>query len=295
MGECRVSVLIASKGRPEELSDLIEQLDRQSQKPHSVVVSVTGPKDLPEINLPGEVAIVTGSAGLCAQRNRAIDLIVGECDVIAFFDDDYLPSRRAIEGISKLFVTNPEVVGANGVLLDDGIGSGGISVSRAKQLLDEYDGYLSEKSETLWDLNAGLYGCNMAIRAAAIGDQRFDEALPLYGWQEDVDFSFRVKGNGKLVKSDSFCGVHRGVSKGRVSGLKFGYSQIVNPYYLSKKGTMRRRYAIKLAVKNFIANHVRALVPEPWVDRWGRVRGNWLGIGHILRGTATPARILGLK
>ncbi len=30
-----------------------------------------------------------------------------------------------------------------------------------------------------------------------------------------------------------------GTSKGRIEDLKFGYSQVVNPWYLMKKGSMR--------------------------------------------------------
>jgi hypothetical protein len=46
-----------------------------------------------------------------------------------------------------------------------------------------------------------LYGCNMALRMADVGDLRFDEALPLYGWQEDIDFTMRLARRGRLVST----------------------------------------------------------------------------------------------
>ena len=46
------------------------------------------------------------------------------------------------------------------------------------------------------------------------------------------------------------------------------------------------------ALRNMAANHARALRPEPWIDRAGRMRGNWRGLGDILAGRADPERIL---
>jgi hypothetical protein len=131
----------------------------------------------------------------------------------------------------------------------------------------------------------------MAFRTTAIGSVRFDERLPLYGWQEDVDFSARI--DGELIKTDAFVGVHCGVKAGRERrGEGLGYSQIANPLYLVRKGSMSRSHAIRHCTRNFLANHIRALHPEPWVDRRGRLRGNWIALFDCLRGRLDPERIL---
>ena len=71
---------------------------------------------------------------------------------------------------------------------------------------------------------------------------RFDEGLPLYGWQEDIDFAARVaRQGGALARTDAFAGVHCGVKTARSRGLPIGYSQVANPLYLVRKGTMRPR------------------------------------------------------
>ncbi|MFM9882251.1 MAG: glycosyltransferase family 2 protein, partial [Burkholderiales bacterium] len=70
-----------------------------------------------------------------------------------------------------------------------------------------------------------------------------------------------------------------------------GYSQVVNPVYLVRKGTMDWRYAFKIVSRNVSANHLRAFGAEPWVDRIGRVRGNWIGVLDVLRGKITPERV----
>ena len=106
----------------------------------------------------------------------------------------------------------------------------------------------------------------MAFRMSAVRNLRFDENLPLYGWQEDVDFAGQLLMKGRIVKTNAFSGVHRGVTRGRTPGVALGFSQIVNPIYLVNKGTMRRTKALKLMAKNLIANHLRSVRPEAFID-----------------------------
>jgi hypothetical protein len=40
------------------------------------------------------------------------------------------------------------------------------------------------------------------------------------------------------------------------------------------------------------ANHLKALRPEPWIDRLARARGNWMALFDILRRREDPRRIL---
>ena len=138
----------------------------------------------------------------------------------------------------------------------------------------------------------GLYGCNMAYRRDAIAGHRFDERLPLYGWQEDVDFAARVSAGRPLGRAEGVRGVHRGVSRGRSPGLRIGYSQVANPHYLVRKGTLPVGFALRLVARNLAANHWRAPRPEPWIDRAGRVRGNWRALGDLVRGRLDPGRIV---
>jgi GT2 family glycosyltransferase len=198
-----------------------------------------------------------------------------------------------LERAVKLFEAYPDIVGATGHLVADGINGPGFAASEARQLLDDYDASPPPLMVPSHDLR-GLYGCNMVYRASAIAGLRFDERLPLYGWQEDIDFGVRAAARGRTVKTFAFAGVHCGVKGARISGVRTGYSQVINPAYLVRKGTMDWRYARKIVVRNIVANHLRALRPEPWIDRVGRARGNWLGVFDLLLGRVTPERILQL-
>jgi GT2 family glycosyltransferase len=287
----RVAVILASTGRPDSLATAIASYLAQTQRPTRIILSVVSEDDLPrDAGLLAQVETLTGPKGSSVQRNTALRHLAADADIITFFDDDYLPSRFCIEQIARFFTQNPDVAGANGLLLGDGINSAGIELETAIRLIDEYD---SAPTGTLGVIRSleGLYGCNMAYRASATKDIWFDERLKLYGWQEDIDFAAQVAVHGRIVKTHAFAGVHQGVKRGRTSGVRFGYSQVVNPLYLCRKGTMPTGFALRMMGRNLLANHIRALRPEPWVDRAGRVRGNWIGLMDIMRGRLTPERI----
>jgi len=291
----RIGVILASLGRPAELGHVLDHLSTQTEPPSVVVLSLEKLEDAPA-QMPSGVKVVLGSRGLCAQRNRALDIIVDECDVVVFYDDDYVPSKNSIKGVSELFERHPDVVGATGKVLADGITSGGIDYSEAHRIVEEFDARPIHRQECphVADI-ATAYGCNMAFRTTAVANLRFDERLPLYGWQEDVDFAGRVRKLGRMVATDAFVGVHCGTYRSRMAGQRTGFSQIVNPIYLMRKGSMRPQHALTLIAKNVIANHVKMIRPEWYVDRKGRARGNWLGIYHILSGRADPMAVLEIE
>ena len=184
-----------------------------------------------------------------------------------------------------------------GLLIADGINGPGYDETAAEAMVADHDAATPPTSARDPEIiNAGLeglYGCNMAYRMSAIDGARFDERLPLYGWQEDIDFAARIR--GERIKTDAFAGVHRGAKSGReTSGKRLGYSQIANTWYLWRKGTMSFRFAARLAMRNMAANHIKALRPEPWIDRRARARGNWRALLDIVTGRSDPERILTL-
>ena len=290
-GSLTVAVVIASLGRPDLLSQMRALIAAQTRQPEILLFSVVGEADVPADFFDDEnCRIIMGSKGLCAQRNNALDWLGDRYDIVLFYDDDFIPARTSVEGVERLFRTHPEVAGATGNVLADGINNAGISFEQAQAILDKHSSRDSTPNCIVGPLS-GLYGCNMAYRVSAIGTTRFDERLKLYAWQEDIDFAGSLHARGRIVKTFAFAGVHQGVKIGRTPGRRLGYSQIINPTYLARKGTMPLSFALKLIIRNTIANHVKLLRPEPWVDRWGRVRGNWIGFADLLRGRVTPERI----
>lgn len=285
----RVAVIIASIGRPQDLALAVKRHLDQTLRPHRIILSCVLESDLPA-ELDPRVEVILGPKGSAVQRNTGLRYLAGDSDIVAFFDDDYLPSRHCLERIAAFFGVHSDVVGANGLLLADGINLPGIGIAEAETMLDAHDLADAPPLDVLRDLE-GLYGCNMAYRTSATEGVWFDERLKLYGWQEDIDFATQVARRGRTVMTHAFAGVHRGVKGARTSGVRLGFAQVVNPLYLKRKGTMSAGFAHRLMLRNVIANHARALRPEPWVDRWGRVKGNWIGFADALRGRLEPEKI----
>ena len=86
-----------------------------------------------------------------------------------------------------------------------------------------------------------------------------------------------------------------GVKSGRVAGDRLGYSQVVNPIYMLRKGTMTFSQVAGQIFRNIMSNLARAAKPEPFIDRRGRLRGNLRGFADVLRGRLEPERAAAIR
>ena len=291
----KIAIGIATSGRREILSKVLPHLCCQTRMPDLVLVCATDEKDIDKNaaespHLPVQIAV--GPKGLCHQRNRILDNL-GGFDVVVFLDDDFLMQRSYLSEVEKLFLNEADVVMSTGKVIADGITGPGIEIDDGIAIAD---GTEVPAGADLKDIHNG-YGCNMAVRVCVIEAEniRFDEHLPLYGWLEDVDFSRRLVSHGRIVQSKRLLGVHLGSKSGRTNGVRLGYSQIANPYYLFKKHTLSGPRAAKRMTRNFLANAGKYFCAEPWIDRKGRMKGNLLALGDLLRGRISPENILKLK
>lgn len=295
----RVAVIVVSKGRSDVLRDMIPYLNAQTLRPVTFTLAVTEPADA-DFDLSEELhpqiagELILSPPGSCRQRNAALDRIGADIDYVVFWDDDFYPSRHALAAVAHGFARYPDVDGITGDLIADGIGSSGIPQAEARSMLAAWDNSRRPEDTAAPRITRdtfGLYGCNMAYRRDRVTDLRFDERLPLYGWQEDVDFASQLP--GRRVEMTEFTGVHLGTKTGReINGERLGYSQVVNPHYLWRKGTLSAGFSGRLVAGNIAANLVKSLRPEPWIDRKGRLYGNLVGLRDILFGRANPEQIL---
>lgn len=290
----RLILAIATTGRAAILAQTLPHLLTQTARPDLLVLSVAAPEDVdPSVleNLDIPRLVLTGPRGLCAQRNRVLDLLRAD-DVVLMLDDDFLMAPDYVAQVGALFRDNPDVAMATGTVLADGIGGAGFDFAEGLARLQAADAPVPVPLAPVYN----GYGCNMAFRARPVVEQglRFDQRLPLYGWLEDVDFSRQLAGAGRIVKSTALTGVHLGTKTGRTPGVKLGYSQIANPLYLIGKRTMSRRRAMRMLVQNVVVNLIRLPRPEPWIDRRGRLRGHLLALRDLLTGRLAPERVLEL-
>ncbi|TPI81961.1 glycosyltransferase [Mesorhizobium sp. B2-8-9] len=287
----RLAVIIPTLGRSEQVARLLRHLGDQTRVPDEVILSAP---DVTHVELPQScpfpVSTVFGPKGLAAQRNSALAPSLERFDIITFFDDDFVPSARYLEKVEQAFMENDRWAVVMGRVVRDGATNAGLTWDDANAALRDAEGQKPFRPSVVDHI--GAYGCNMSFRSSLVGDLRFDERLVLYGWQEDIDFTCQMRSRGRVVCVTSITGVHLGIKAGRVSGKRFGYSQVVNAIYLVRKGTVPASFALPLMFRNIAANLAKSLWPEPYVDRRGRLSGNALAILHIAMGRIEPEYIL---
>jgi GT2 family glycosyltransferase len=292
----RIVVGIATSGRREVLAQTIEILGLQTCQPESLVICPIAIEDVDSESLkrfPVPTKIVSGAVGLPAQRNLILSASA-DADVVVFFDDDFFADSNYLANVGSIFLTYPNVAALTGDLWEDGALGPGLSVKQGLEILKSRADS-DDKTGEPFDCY-GTYGCNMAFRLNAVRTNSivFDENLPLYGWQEDIDFSLRLLPYGRVVRSRKLRGVHLGIKSGRTSGVRLGYSQIANPIYLIRKGSVSCHHARSLIWRNFFSNLLRTFHPEPWIDRKGRLKGNFIALIDLVTGRLSPRRILQL-
>lgn len=298
-------VIVATKGRAKETYVLLDYLARQTLKAEYILLIGSEASDVQGLEAhplvsEGFAAILLSRAGSTIQRNVGLDALAPYVKDMqpsswfaAFFDDDYRPAQDWLAIAANAMQEWNELVGITGHVLADGVGTEfGISEADAEQYLSG-----AKPAQTHWTNSAairkleGVYGCNMAFRGTVAATTRFDENLPLYGWQEDNDFGNRALKHGIVALYPDCKGVHLGTSSARTSGLRFGYSQIANPIYLAKKGTMSWRKAITLMSKNMLSNLAKTLLGVRIKDFPGRLRGNFQAWKHAFLGKLDPLRV----
>ncbi|WP_419759364.1 glycosyltransferase family 2 protein [Acidisoma sp.] len=282
---------IPTVGRAPILRETLRALALQTRQADRVLVCGTKEGDVTGAADIGATEVLLAKPGLPAQRNALI-AAAPDADIMLFFDDDFLPDPHYLAAIEKHMTDDPATVVATGLVLQDGIGGPGLAITEAKESLRAPRPARADITPVF-----SGYGCNMAVRLTTMRQHGllFDERLPLYGWQEDVDLSRRLAAFGNVVKVNAAFGIHLGVKQGRNSGVRLGYSQVANPLYLAGK---RSGYPVLRALehigRNVAMNIVHAPRPEPYVDRRGRLRGNLLAMADLIRKRMAPERVLEL-
>lgn len=275
------------------LAELEDQADR-------LIICIPDDEELDEHALSAvagasiHVEMMKSPKGSCAQRNAIFrHEAASGTDYLVFLDDDFLVSDGYFSATKRLLGENDDIVLATGNVLADGATGPGYMPEDGMTILQTAPDAPDEAE--LEDIHS-VYGCNMTMRLSAFDreEELFDEALPLYGWLEDMDFSARARKRGRVVRSRTLQGVHLGTKVGRTPGVRLGYSQIANPLYLLQKGSIGRSRAFRLMTRNVLANLAGSFFPPEWIDRRGRLKGNFTALRDVLRKQNSPSRILGL-
>ena len=292
-------VVVATRGRSGETQTLIERLGGQTTPPLRVIVVGADASDVEGVAGRNNLTVtLSGAPGLTRQRNIGLDLLTnaGLLDqrdsFVAFFDDDYRPAPDWLEQAGLAFLRDTSIAGVTGLMLADGVRGPGLGEADAEAFLRGAIAPMRHwASGPLPRDFVSLYGCNMAFRADVARALRFDERLPLYGWQEDRDYSVRARTFGRMVYWPACKGVHLGVKAGRMNGRRLGYSQVANPLYMAAKGTMKRGTLARFLARAAASNVYGSLFRRGGIfDYPGRLSGNVRAAADLMRGQCRPER-----
>ncbi len=296
-----LGVIIATVGRKEVVEQTIASLALRKNVPSIVIVVGAAQNDLPVLpkELPFPVQLLLApTKGLTIQRNHGIRQLPASIEFVAFLDDDMEVHDDYCAEIENVFRSASEVAGFSGCIM----ANGGIERIAARQLLDAYRvpadmpvfGFYPKR----WP---GFYGCAMNIRRRWLGIEQFDEQLPLYALGEDCEMGFRLSHHGSVGGSARCPVVHLAVSSGRISEVGLGYAQVINYLYFANKGVGFPKVAtyfgklIRLPLVNLCFSLFPFLDKKHNIDRKGRLRGNALAIGDVMRGNINPANLVRIK
>lgn len=280
----RLSLAIATKGRPDDLRETLDSLAGCDPRPHELVVvdGDEGRSAEPVVDafagdgagaLP--VRYEHARPGLTHQRNVALDLVEGE--VVVFVDDDVRFAPGFFERLARAY-GDPDVVGATGRVIEPQGRRFGNSRSAVRRLLFRGGG---EGTMTrfgyprrLQDLTRSrdvefMQGCLMSARTDVARELRFDERLPGYGLAEDEDFSYRLSRRGRVRFAADVEIEHKNTGGSGSATRSFNRTVVVNRTYLFRKNFKRTPIA-----RIQFAGLILLLAAHRAVNReWQGVRG----------------------
>jgi GT2 family glycosyltransferase len=287
------TVVICSANRPDVLAETVESLlNRQLLPPREVIISVFNEEHVhEETRTNPAVRIVVGNKqGTCVQRNVAARQV--QTQYTLFLDDDVELAPDFIGSMERLMGDAEDAVAATGFLVIDGARTdSGLDREAARAYAMNYVRNLDN-----YDHREGQ---NVFVRTRLFKNVLFDENLPLYGWLEDLDFATNIRRYGRIVMNTETCWAHIGCPGGRTNGVRFGYSQVANPFYLWRKnGTPGLANVIfRHWLRYLVFNGKNALFKAPTKrnDRSGRFTGNLIALGHLMAGKLNPSYVVNLS
>ena len=283
-----LTAIIPSTNRAAVLHETVAGLARQSRPPDEILLSVVDPgRDvMPATLCVGGVRVIAGPKGSTYQRNTAIDNLRAECTLVSFFDDDIELQPDYLLHCRAYLSHHPEVVGVSGHALADGTLTGEIPREEAIRMLHAPPAGRADPRPCF-----ALTGFDMTVRKAAAERVRFDERLSLYGLYEDFDFSVRCKQFGSLMTIHQCRLVHLRTGASRMSAVRLGYAQLVNPLYLWRKGSQSWYPAVRICARSLTGNALGCLIARrgiPRSERRRRLWGNALGLRDVLLSGPRP-------
>ncbi len=264
----RVSVIIVTYNRPNDLKECLNSILMQTYWPLEVVIVDNGNiKDSAEIvenireafqktNIALKYIKNEKENSLTIGRNIGVENSIGE--IILFLDDDMVLEKNYLEEIIRVYEKYPQSMGVQGYIVPLK------KRSKFKNLICKifyFSHYQKNKCNVLPSIYSiypssidkviqcqWLSGANQSWRKEIFKEFRFDENLKKYSEGEDIDFSYRVfkKYPNSLFMSPFARLIHKTSPEGRLP-----QKELV---------TMEEVYSLYIFYKNFERNLKNKLI-----------------------------------
>jgi len=249
----KISIIICTKDRKTDLFRAIKSIENQSRKPDEIVIVDASTnqdfrKELIETFKDLNISYLHMEPGLTKQRNRGIKVSTG--DVVLFLDDDVVLESNYLAQIENLFIAdnNKLVGGAMGRIINIDNRSLKFRMyqlfAKVFLLTSEGNGKIKLSGLPTHPFTVRysrpvevevLSGAQMAYRREVFKKNLFDEVLQGYCYMEDVDFSYRVSKEFKLVYEPRALIKHMASPSNRLLRREKKKMFVLNHYYLFRK------------------------------------------------------------
>lgn len=254
------AVVICTRNRPEELE---QTLDSIAAHPPSVdlLLAVMYASDAEQRTrtrslvegfdpLPSVHWSYTDTPSLARQRNAALDRLPASVEIVHFIDDDVTVHPGYFEALSAVLRSHSDVGGAGGVVVEPMQEASSSSTEWLRRLffLSHSDagrvlpsGYATNAQsprpsearslrKTEW-----LSGCSSSYRRTLMERHRFDEVLTGYSMLEDLDLSYRIHQQARLVVQPEARLTHRRAPRNRFDAERYGRALTVHRRWFVEK------------------------------------------------------------
>jgi len=264
-----VSLIVATKDRPSDLTRLLESLRLQTIQPVEIVLVDSSSDPIQ--------SLVAGFSGLnlrylrhwppsaAAQRNAGIRACMPAATLIGFADDDTVFEPNALERMLGFWESaEPDVLGVSFNIRNyPQRGKAMLKHSALAERLGLYSSRLGRVSPSGWQtIIVGIAETQfvdwvpstaVVFRREVFDHNTFDEFFESYSYLEDLDLSYTLSRSGRLAVVADAGFSHFPSSGGRVSARVFGRYEVRNRLFFVRKHKLSliRCYicfAIRLAI-----------------------------------------------
>lgn len=201
----KVSVIIPTKNRADDLRCTVEDLIVQTRRPDEIIIvdqSSVPSFEPASVPIPVNYIYAPHISGAAVARNIAMDRATG--DIWLFLDDDVILEPEYVEQIVLAY--SAEVAGVSGIITNYTV------PSLSRRLFESVfvrGAFHDDRQPVYWHADAlrfqgpqrvKQFGCGvMSFRGSVVRDSRFDPQLTGCSLAEDIDFCARLPRGAILV------------------------------------------------------------------------------------------------